>query len=123
MSNHRNYDVVRLLRLGWNYLAEPERQAARGEFKKMLDWCLHASLQSDGSFRYNHSDDSLGDSFYFGTSLLAELGYFDKSRRFWTSDDFPEAEGVRQKILANLRKIGNQDPMARNAAAKLEGRD
>jgi hypothetical protein len=35
---------------------------------------------------------------------LSRLGYFDKSERFWTNQDFPEAAGIREKIIANIKK-------------------
>jgi len=32
------------------------------------------------------------------------IGFFDKSKRFWTSQDFPQAEEVRSRILTYVRK-------------------
>jgi hypothetical protein len=122
MSNHHNYDVVRILRYGFPYLSETEKIQASREIHKTLTWCLKESLQPDGSFKYNFSDDSLGDSYYFGISVLDEAGYFDKKNRFWTEADFPEAEEVRQRILKNLRNFTHRDVMLEDALGKLEGR-
>lgn len=36
--------------------------------------------------------------------LLVRVGYFDKSKRFWTTDEFPGAEEVRQKIVEYIKK-------------------
>jgi hypothetical protein len=69
----------------------------------MLRWCLNESLQPDGSFKLQDSDDSLETSISFGTSFLARLGYFDRSKRFWTDEDFPEAADVRARIVHFVR--------------------
>ncbi|MBI4402772.1 MAG: M23 family metallopeptidase [Deltaproteobacteria bacterium] len=123
MSNHHNYDVVRLLRLGWAHLPEEQRTQARPMIAHMLGWCLSESLQPDGSFKVNRSDDSLGDSYYFGVSLLFEVGYFNKAHRFWTEQEFPDADTIRIKILAKINSILNKDSMLKDAKKKLEERD
>jgi hypothetical protein len=74
------------------------------EIDKMLSWCLTESLQPDGSFKFVEGENSREEGAYYGASFLARVGYFDKSRRFWTARDFPEAEAARQRIVANLLK-------------------
>ena len=96
--NHNNMDVVQLFRMGWNQATPNQQEAMRVEIRKMLHWCLNESLQPDGSFRLQDSDDSQEMSVSFGANFLARLGYFDRSKRFWTNDDFPEAD----KICANI---------------------
>jgi hypothetical protein len=103
-SNHHNMDVVSLLRIGWPYLKAEQKQMASAEIDKMLHWCLRESLQEDGSFRAQIGDDSLEELTYFGVEFLARIGYFDQSRRFWTTDEFPGAEAARQKIVAFIEK-------------------
>jgi len=101
--NHNNMDVVQLFRLGWSQATPAQREAMRVEIRKMLRWCLNESLQPDGSFKLQDSDDSLETSISFGTSFLARLGYFDRSKRFWTDEDFPEAADVRARIVHFVR--------------------
>jgi hypothetical protein len=123
MSNHHNYDVVRLLRMGWPYFTEEKKKTAQAEIRKMLDWCLTESVLADGSFKYNRSDDSLGDSYYFGISFLAEVGYFNLKDRFWIQETFSGAENVREKIRRSLMKIKNKDQMMNDGLEKLNGLD
>jgi hypothetical protein len=70
----------------------------------MLAWCLHDSLQPDGSFRvFEDEDDSVETSIYFATSFLGRIGYFDKSRCFWTDEDFPDSAEVKKNISGFIR--------------------
>ncbi len=101
--NHNNMDVIQLFRLGWNRATPDQQQAMRVEIRKMLAWCLSKSLQPDGSFKLQDSDDSLETSIYFGADFLTRLGYFDRSKRFWTDEDFSEAENVRARIVKFIR--------------------
>jgi hypothetical protein len=101
-ENHHNMDVVELMRLGWPQASAAQRAAMVPEIGKMLDWCLAQSLQPDGSFKISSNDESIETSYYFGTSFLVRVGYFDKSRRFWTDRDFPEAADMRDKLIRAL---------------------
>jgi hypothetical protein len=70
----------------------------------MLHWCLTQSLCPDGSFRPSPGgDDSIEEGEHFGVAFLARIGYFDRSKRFWTNEDFPEAEANRQHIIAFIK--------------------
>ena len=106
-SNHHNYDVVRLLRIAWPDMSEEQRQQARPEFQKMIDFCL-AHLRPDGSFDML-DEDTLGSSFLFPVSLLNELGYFRPSLRFWTSQDFPDSMKVADRIEHRIREMHLSD--------------
>jgi len=101
-SNHHNMDVVVLFRYGWKYATPAQQAIIRAEFHKMLDWSLKKSLQPDGSFLV-YGDDSQEDAEYFGTAFLARLGYFDRAKRFWTDENFPEAPKVKERIAAFVR--------------------
>jgi hypothetical protein len=103
-SNHHNTDVVTLLGFGWPYLSDEQKKTAAAEIGKMLSWCLKYSLQSDGSFRLQHGEDSVEESTYFGVEFLDRIGYFDKAKRFWTSEEFPQAAAARQKIIGYIQK-------------------
>jgi hypothetical protein len=117
-SNHHNYDVVRLLRMAWPYLSEPERERARTEFRQMIDFCL-AHLRADGSFDML-DEDTLGSSFLFPVSLLNELGYFRPSLRFWTDEDFPQAMEVADRVERRIKAMGLSDTESAKVLARFE---
>jgi hypothetical protein len=102
--DHLNMDVAELFRLGWSHASDAQKKAITIELHELLRWCLTESLQPDGSFKMWVGDNSKEESTYYGASFLARIGYFDKSKRFWTDEDFPEAESVRQKIIAYIEK-------------------
>jgi hypothetical protein len=118
-ENHLNWDVVKIFRYAWPYLDEPARQQVRAEINKMLDWCLKESYQPDGSFKVSDLDDTLGDAFQYGVSFLRDVGYFQRKRRFWTDQDFPQAKAVCENIRAKLKSIGLDDPGLKDAYESL----
>jgi hypothetical protein len=118
-EDHLNWDVVKILKYAWPTLDEKSRAAAREELTRLLHWCLTESLQSDGSFKTSDLDDTLGDAFSYGVSFLHDVGYFRRSECFWADKDFPEAEAVRNRILARLRSIGLNDPGLKDAYETL----
>ena len=117
-SNHHNYDVARLLRMAWPYLNEEEREEARAEMRKMIDFCL-AHLKADGSFDML-DEDTLGSSFLFPVSLLNELGYFRPSLRFWTDDDFPQAMEVADRVGGRIKAMGLTDTESAKVLKRFE---
>ncbi len=102
--NHNNMDVVTLFQYGWANASDRQRKTMQAEIDKMLHWCLTDSLQPDGSFKSNLADGSLEESMEYGVAFLARIGFFDKSKRFWTNQDFPQSEEVRGRILTYVRK-------------------
>jgi hypothetical protein len=106
-SNHNNMDVIVLMRHSWKSMTEAQRQRGAEEIRRMLHWCLTESLQPDGSFRSLGADQSIEEDEHFGVAFLARIGYFDNSARFWTKEDFPEAESNRQKIIAFIKAHQN----------------
>jgi hypothetical protein len=103
-TNHHNMDVVLLFSLGWPHVSPELQDSMRVEIRRMLTWCLQESLLADGSFRPNQfENDSLEECTYFGASFLARAGYFDPKKRFWTNEDFPEADQVKQRLVNNIR--------------------
>jgi hypothetical protein len=120
-NNHNNYDVVKIFRYGWPHMTEEQRARARQAMKRMLNWALEKSLQSDGSFAPDENFfSSVASDYYFGVSFLDELGYWSADKRFWTDETFSGAEAkcrlVRHR-LADLRLTG---PLAQGAMGKLE---
>ncbi len=122
MSNHHNYDVVRLFRLGWREAREERRQQARVEIQRLLDWFLAASLAPDGQIvRGGSDDDSRADTYYFAVSFLDDIGYFDRHKRFWTDTEFPGAVDVRTRLLRNIKRLDQKDPIVKSTREKLGG--
>jgi hypothetical protein len=103
-SNHNNMDVIVLMRASWDAMTDAQRDQGAREIRRMLHWCLSESLQKDGSF-YIAGDpsDSMEEDQHFGVGFLARIGYFDKAKRFWTKEDFPDAELQRKQIISFIR--------------------
>lgn len=118
-SNHHNYDVVRLFRIGWPQMDDDQRDKARGEFRKMMDFCLNETMNPDGSFKMM-DEDTLGSSFLFPVSLLNELGYFRPSLRFWTYDSFPDAMQVADRIEKRIKVMGLTDTESLKVLRRFE---
>jgi hypothetical protein len=102
--DHLNMDIVELFRLGWPQADSTQKMAIRTELEKLLQWCLTKSLQPDGSFKMWTGDNSREESTYYGASFLVRMGFFDKSKRFWTNQEFPNAKGVRNQIVSYINK-------------------
>lgn len=122
-ENHLNWDAVKIFRMAWPTLNEETRGQVRTEIARMLHWCLTKSYQSDGSFMVSDLDDTPGDAFRYGIWFLQESGYFQRKDRFWTDQDFPDADQVRRRIEDRLQKIGLNDPALREAYDTLHAMD
>ncbi len=96
-TDHNNMDVAVLFHFGWNAATSAQQKTMAEQIQKMLDWCLTKSLQPDGSFALG-GDGSIEENTYFGVAFLSRIGFFDRSRRFWTNRDFPEAPAIRERI-------------------------
>lgn len=105
-ENHLNWDAVKIFRYAWPSLNEATRQQARREIGKMQDWCLSKSYQQDGSFKVSDLDDTVGDAYFYGVLFLRETGYFQREKRFWTDQEFPEAKKVREQIRSKIESVG-----------------
>ena len=120
MNNHNNYDVARIWRYGWPHMTAADKTRARDELDAMLDWSLNQSLRPDGSFETDPTFfSSLAADYYFGVSFLDQVGFFDKKRRFWTEQDFPNAKQLCCRIKAQLLDSGLQGAHASGALNKL----
>ncbi len=104
--NHHNMDVITLFKLGWPHASDPQKTAMAAEIQRMLRWCLSESIQPDGSFKRSEADgaDSLEETTAWGVAFLDRIGYFNPSKRFWTNQEFPEADDIRQQIIACILK-------------------
>ncbi len=102
--NHNNMDVVTLFKYGWNKVNEQQRNEMSNEIDKMLRWCLTNSFQPDGSFKTIPEDGSIEEAQYYGISFLARIGFFDKSKCFWTNKEFPQADSIKNKLVIYIKQ-------------------
>ena len=107
MTDHNNYDVVELFSRGWPYLRPDQRQRARQEITKMLDWCLQKSVRCSGEIINPHKGDMVIDSYYFAAAFLDTIGYFDQTKRFWADKGVlpADTEPLRTAIIAQLSRF------------------
>jgi hypothetical protein len=114
-ENHLNADAVIILHYAWPTLDAATRERASQQISQMLTWCLAESLQPDGSFKVSELDDTTSDAQWYGVWFLDEAGYFNRRKRFWTEQDFPNAQAIRARIAANLKATGLSDPGLKSA--------
>ncbi len=119
MTNHNNYDVATLFSLGWPSMREEQREAARAEIRRMLDWALNRSIGADGEIAPTAAAEPLGDMYYFASAFLDTIGYFDKRKRFWTDEEFPQAERLRAALEAKVRLMARDAPFVGATLARL----
>jgi hypothetical protein len=119
LTNHNNYDVATLFQLGWPKLRADQRQRARVELDRLLGWCLATAIASDGTVVARARSESLSESYYFTIAFLDTVGYFDPAKRFWTDRAFPEAPVLRAQLERRVRRLHDDDPMARMALERL----
>jgi hypothetical protein len=117
-SNHHNYDVVRLFRVGWPAMDDQQRSQARLAMRRMLEFCLSETLNDDGSFKLM-DEDTVGSSFMIPVHLLDDLGYFRRSRRFWTDEKFPDGPATAWRIANRIETLGLTDTESRKALRRL----
>jgi len=120
-NTHHSYDVVALVRFAWPMMTEFQRARAQAELTIILVRTLRLALNSRGEFDATPFD-SLGEAYYFGVSLLDEIGYFRPSRNFWARRNL-DSEPLRQKIMARMAEIPSNDPMLAAARRKLQATD
>jgi hypothetical protein len=119
MTNHNNYDVATLLRLGWPEMRRDQQQRARAELGRLLGWFLATAIAPDGTVVARAKSESLAESYYFTCAFLDTVGYFDPASRFWTNQPFPEAAKLRVQLGRQIRRLHRADPMVRLALERL----
>lgn len=117
-SNHHNYDVAKIFRIGWKSkeVSDHQRSWARAEIKLMLIWSLKQSLNKNGSFAPNGSYTE-NESMAYGVKFLNEVGYFNPEKLFWITQEeldllkanfgLPNPDDVA-KLLS--KRLGELDP-------------
>jgi hypothetical protein len=119
--NHNNYDVAKIFRYGWPHMSPEQKQRAASRIRDMLHWTLNSSLQDSGSFKVVPAFfSSLGADFYFGVSFLQTIGFWDASKRFWTTEDFPESDAICRRIKKRLVTMALKTHESNTALTHLE---
>ena len=99
-----------------------ERTFARAQIAIILARTVRLSINSVGEVDtrpYNR----VAEAYYFCTSLLDDIGYFRRSRNFWSNLAFDNADELREKMLDQIKGLPSDDPMIEAARRKLEQRD
>jgi hypothetical protein len=121
-NNHNLYDVAKIYRFGWPYMAQSQRLETSRQLKSMLEWSLANTLEANGTFAADTTfSDSLADEYYFGISLLDALGYWQPEKRFWT--DAPMGDDVAAmccRLKSRLEQIDLTSWAVEGARRKLE---
>jgi hypothetical protein len=105
-SDHNNYDVVELFYRGWIHMTPSQRERASDAVKDLLDWCLTNSVRTDGSLANPDMSDPIPDAYYYAASFLDTVGYFDKSKLFWTDCDPPgDPATIKSGMTAQLKNF------------------
>ncbi len=121
-ENHLNWDAVKIFRFAWPFLDSAMHKKVHDEILRMLHWCLSKSYRPDGSFKISDLDDTMGDAYRYGVAFLSETGYFQKEKRFWTNEDFPDEQTVKENIKTKLLSIGLNNSGIRDAYETLNGK-
>jgi hypothetical protein len=121
-SDHNNYDVVTLFDCGWKYASPQQQDAMRREIQILVDWCLTESLRDD-----QFGSERSIDSYYYGVRFLDRIGFWDKARRFWRSDDIPlpqgcpPAEKIRERLLSGFKLVDDGSEYCETISQILTG--
>jgi hypothetical protein len=119
---HHAYDVVRLVRFGWPHMTEVQQAFARSQLMIILARTTRLAVNYVGEVD-SRPYSAVGEAYYFCASLLDDIGYFRRSRNFWSKLEFDNAEELRLKLLGQVERLPQGDPMAGAARRKLEQRD
>lgn len=119
---HHAYDVVRLVRFAWPHMTELQHAYARSQLMIILARTTRLSINYVGEVD-TRPYSQVAEAYYFCASLLDDLGYFRRSRNFWSAWDFEHAEELRLKLLGQLERLHKGEPMVDAARRKLEQRD
>jgi hypothetical protein len=119
MTDHNNYDVVEVLQRGWPHLRPDQRRRAGDEIAAMLDWCLYNSVAPNGELRHPDQGDPIPDSYYFAAAFLDTVGFFDRTKRFWTETDLTGPEPIRQGMIQALGRFNRDWTVIGDTLARL----
>lgn len=119
ITSHNNYDVAVLFALGWRHMRPDQQARARHELDRLLGWCLGTAIATDGTVVARAVGESLPDSYYFTAAFLDTVGFFNPAKRFWTAREFPDAQALRQRLIARVCGLHPGNAMVRLALDRL----
>ncbi len=122
MTDHNNYDVVELFARGWRYMRPGQRRRASGAVAQMFEWCLDHSVGKNGEIVDPDKGDMVPDSYYFAAAFLDTIGFFDRSKRFWTERLLPDPEPIRIGMIAQLAHFNSDLTVVDDTLEKLHAR-
>ncbi len=114
LTNHHAYDVVRILKLGWNRVSDEQRQRAKPALQRLLDFALTSGINADDSVTPQTGfSNGIDDAYYYAVSLPTTIGYCSRERAFWTGASWPEANvrccGLARHIEAQTARTPTID--------------
>jgi hypothetical protein len=121
MTYHNNYDVAELVYRGWPKMRPDQRGRASHAVGKMLKWSLAESVTPDGRVKYPDKDDPAPDSYYFAAAFFDTIGFFDRTKRFWTRECFPAAEAIKTGMIRELGRFNPNRTVVNDALERLGG--
>jgi len=119
MTDHNNYDVVELFYRGWPRMRPDQRLRASQAVGEMLKWSLAESISPEGEVLKPDKGDMAPDSYYFAAAFLDTIGFFDRSKRFWTGESFPGAETIRTGMIRELGRFNPNLTMVNDTLERL----
>jgi hypothetical protein len=122
MTSHNNYDVAVLLQFGWPAMQAEQRDHARCELHRLLEWCLGTAIAADGTVVARAAAESLPESYYFTIAFLDTVGYFDPAKCFWTDRSFAGAAALGRRLEDRLVALDQVQPVTRMALDRLHGK-
>jgi hypothetical protein len=120
-TSHNNYDVAVLFSLGWPQMRADQRRRAANELDRLLRWCLETAVAADGAVAARAVGEALPESYYFTIAFLDTVGFFNPTKRFWTTAEFPRAPALRVALEQRVLELHPQHPMVPLALARLHG--
>jgi hypothetical protein len=119
MTDHNNYDVADLFYRGWPQMEVEQRQMASEAVSQMFDWCLDKSVTPEGKVRHIDKGDLAPDSYYFSAAFLDTIGFFDRTKKFWTDRPLPDAGPIRTGMIRELKKFNANLTVVQDALERL----
>ena len=119
-NNHNNYDVVKIMKFRWSKMSAIQRKIAAEKIQFALSWMLSENVSPDSGFKLDMDfSDGLDSTFYFGISFLEVIGYWQKSKKFWTSRKINSMPGLCKKLRMQLFRLGMPTSLAATAKRRL----
>jgi hypothetical protein len=88
----------------------------------MLDWCLKNSVDKNGKLMNPDQGDPIPDSYYFAAAFLDTIGFFERSKQFWTAKTLPDATAIKSGMITQLKTFNPYYTVVDDALARLGGR-